>query len=105
MIIDRIDHAHLYYTVHPKFKGAFDVVAFAAGHVASEFVLPHKLLHVPLGQLGLRIECIEMARAAFHEEADAGFGFCGVMLRFRRERSDLVGCFYLVRAQQRMKRG
>src|SRR5437879_5971358 len=62
-------------------KGAPDVVPLAAGHVRRELVLPHELLHVQLSQLRLRIERVDVAWPAFHEQTDASLGLRRMMRR------------------------
>src|SRR5947207_14725439 len=70
-----------------KFERALNEVALAARHGRSKFALPHEFLHVEFGQLRLRIERINMARAALHQQKNAGLGLCGDDWWFRGQYS------------------
>src|SRR4051812_15823950 len=72
-------------------EGAADVVAPAAAHGRIEFVVVAELLHVKVGELGLGIERVDVAGAAFHEEIDARLGFGRVLLGARSEWGVLSG--------------
>ena len=54
--------------------GALHVKAFSRRHRRKALAGPLETLHVQIGQLGLRVESVDMARTAFHHQEDAGLG-------------------------------
>ena len=80
---------------------ALDEVALSGFHGGCEFILlAQELGHVELIQLGLRVECVDVAGTATHEQKDAGFGARSMMRGLRTEHTGAG----LVLAQKRGER-
>ena len=70
---------------------ALDVVAFAALHCGFLFPLAGEFLEVEAREGGLRVEGVDVRRAAFHHEKNAVLRFSGEVAGARRERIDFLG--------------
>src|SRR5262245_25926308 len=80
-MLEAITHPHSRLPGTAKAERTLDVIALAAGHLRREFVLPLEFLHVQVSQFRLGVEGVDVARTAFHEQADAGLGLRLMMRR------------------------
>src|SRR5438067_11595247 len=71
---------------------ALNIEPPAAGHLRGELVLAAEFFEMQIGQLRFRVEGIDVAGAAFHEQEDTGPGFRRMMTRLWRERTRRL-CF------------